>query len=1109
VSNLNAPAAGGTVRGTNAADVITGSANADVLWGLGGADVINGGDGNDVIEGDGAATLSEAISSLGTYFVPFPTNSSSQPKPSLKFLGNTADNSTVWQIRNNSDTAITVTVEAIRDYKLATGRVPFGPVTYVIPAHTDLILASPSSKTHDISVGGVHIADADPRSNQTFISDIIVTGASVVDGNDILSGGNGNDTIRGWGGNDKLYGDAGNDTLDGGNGNDTLVGGSGADTLIGGDGVDTADYSTSTASVNVNLETGIGKGGDAEGDVLSGIENLIGSKYNDVLVGNASVNLIDGGDGDDTITGGSNNDKLFGGAGNDTFLVEWSFTGDSYDGGSGIDTFSADVATLDAYAQEIDLVTGTNNWQDHFTNIENLIGGAANDKFWGTDGENSFWGRGGNDLLDGRGGDDKLYGEAGNDVLFGGNGNDLLDGGIGNDLLSGGAGADVLDGGLGVDTADYSASAGGVTVNLTSGIGIGADAEGDKLTGIENLNGSKFDDILTGNSGANIILAGEGNDKLVGSGGGDVMNGGDGVDTADYSNSTSGVTVNLLSGLGAGGFASGDTLISIENVAGSKYDDVITGDAGANILRSGLGNDKLVGSGGGDVMDGGDGVDTADYSNSTSGVTVNLVSGLGSGGFAAGDSLLSIENVTGSKFDDVLLGISGSNVLDGGLGNDVLVGGAGADTLIGGAGVDLVDYSTSSAGVTVNLATGLGLGGDAEGDKLSGIENLVGSKYADILIGDAASNSIYGGDGNDHIYGSGGGDKIDGGNGVDWVDYRNSTAGVYVNLATAVGHGGFAEGDTYVSIEDIRGSKFGDTLIGDDKANVIYAGSGQDHIEGGGGNDMIYSGGGYDSIDGGTGIDTLSYADSWASVVVNLATGVGQYGAASQDTITGIENLVGSKFNDKMTGDAGDNKLNGAAGNDELHGGAGNDMLIGGTGGDILDGGVGQDTANYAAALEAVIVNLATGGTGGEAAGDSYISIEQVLGSAFNDTITGSAADERISGGAGNDTINGAGGIDYIYGDVGNDILTGGSGADVFVFGTGFGADKITDFWSGLGRTDRVQLLGTDLHSYADVLSHAVETANGVVLSVNGGLDTITFTGLHLNQFNADDFLFA
>jgi Ca2+-binding RTX toxin-like protein len=1349
VSVLNAPIAGGTVRGTSVSDIITGSAAADVLMGLGGNDVIYGGDGNDIIEGDGTYTVTDSVIATGSaVFSNLSLIATTSTLPSLTSMGVLPSGQTVWRLRNTSDVAETVVFQSASN-----GNNSLAPTTYLIPAHSDMMVTSNNPSTHKLFFNDKQV-DVKAAGNQAFAySQAMPTG---VDGNDTLHGGNGNDTIRGNGGNDVLHGDAGNDILEGGTGDDTLDGGTGADVLNGGDGLDTADYSGSAAGVNVNLETGIGKGGDAEGDTLSGIENLIGSKFDDVLIGDGNVNVIDGGDGNDVITGGHNNDRMFGGAGNDTFLVEWSYHGDRYDGGSGIDTFSADIPVLGGYVQEIDLATGTNNWEDTFVSVENLIGGANNDKFWGTDTENSFWGRNGNDLLDGRGGDDKLYGEAGDDTILGGAGNDLLDGGIGNDNLQGGAGNDslvggagadkliggegidtvsyaassagvivnletgtgkggdaegdtlsgienligskfddvltgdgninmidggdgndiitgghnndnmfggagndtflvewsyhgdhydggigidtfsadvavleaytqeinlatgtnnwedtftsienligganndkfwgtdtensfwgrggndvldgrggddklygeagddtiiggagndLLDGGIGNDTADYSASSSSVKVSLLTGLGFGGDAEGDKLTAIENLIGSKFDDVLTGDVGSNILRASNGNDVLVGSGGGDVMDGGADNDSADYSNSNAVVKVNLATGIGLGGFAEGDKLISIENVIGSKFEDILTGDASANILRAGNGNDVLVGSGGGDVMDGGNDTDTADYSNSNAAVKVSLVTGLGQGGFAEGDVLVSIENLTGSKFDDVLTGDAKNNVLNGGDGQDVLIGGAGSDVLNGGAGIDTADFSTVTGCVTVNLTIGTATGCGPDIDKLIAIENVIGTKYNDTITGDLNANSLFGGDGKDHFYGSGGGDKFFGGAGKDWIDYRYSTIAVTVNLNIGVGSGGQAQGDTYVGIENMRGSAGNDTLIGDDAANVIYAGAGSDRISGGGGNDMIYTAGGYDIVDGGDGIDTLSYADSWDKVIVNLATGLGQYGSASRDTIINIENLVGSKFDDILTGDAGVNVLNGAAGKDILRGGAGNDTLIGGAGADVLDGGDGADTANYAKSHTGVTLSLATGGTTNsdasqdgvqpaastvdicpdddlnngdgstfvdpsytaingvtDATGDTYTNVENVLGSAFNDIITGDAGVNRLNGGAGNDVLNGAGGNDYLLGDLGNDRLTGGDGADVFVFDGRFGNDTITDFWAGLGRTDRVQLLNTDLHSYADVLSHMTDTAAGLVLGVNGGADSISFAGIHLNQINADDFLFV
>ena len=1015
MSVLNAPSAGGTVRGTNSSDLITGGIGADMLWGLGGDDVISGGDGNDTIEGDGVYTVFDSVRLTGSaVFSNLGGVSSVSTLPALTSMGVLSSGETVWRLRNTSDV-----VEVVVFQSASAGVGSYGPVTYSLPPHSDMMVTSFNTSTHKLFFADKQV-DVKAAGPQVFAYNTPYGATS--EGNDTLSGGNGNDIIHGHGGNDILHGDAGNDLLDGGTGNDWLDGGAGADILIGGDGIDTADYSASGAGVNINLETGMGKGGDAEGDTLSGIENLIGSKYDDILVGDGNVNMIDGGDGNDTITGGHNNDQMFGGAGNDTFLVEWSYHGDHYDGGSGIDTFSADVPVLDGYVQEIDLATGTNNWEDTFVSVENLIGGANNDKFWGTDGENSFWGRGGNDLLDGRGGDDKLFGDAGDDTLIGG---------AGNDLLIGGTGADKIVGGDGIDTADYSASAAGVSVNLLTGTGTGGDAAGDSISSVENVVGSKFADVLIGDAGANTLTGGAGDDVLNGGAGADLLNGGEGSDTADYSTSSVGVNLNLATGAFSGGDAQGDSLLSIENLTGSAFNDTIAGNAAANVLN------------------GGAGVDTLSYAGSTSAVTVDLTLNTAAGGFAEGDKISNFENLTGSDFNDILNGDKNSNVIDGGAGNDVLQGWAGDDTLNGGLG-------------------------------------------------------------NDRFFSGLGADRLNGGDGIDTADYKYSAVGINVSLVTGLGHGGDAEGDTLTGIENLSGTKYADTLIGDDGANRISGGGGGDHLYGGGGNDSFFTAGGYDYVDGGAGIDTVSYADSWDYVIVNLATGTGQYGAASRDTIVNVENVIGSDFNDKLTGSAVDNHLSGGAGNDVLNGGDGNDVLEGGKGADSLIGGTGAaDVASYQNAAEGVAVNLVTGGIAGEAAGDTYNGIEYVYGSAFDDKITGDEGINRLVGGAGNDALNGAGGNDYLLGGAGNDTMTGGIGADVFVFDGKFGQDTLADFWAGVGRTDRVQLLNTDLHSYADVLSHLTDTAGGLVLAVNGGADSIILVGVHLPQLHADDFLFA
>ena len=227
-------------------------------------------------------------------------------------------------------------------------------------------------------------------------------------------------------------------------------------------------------------------------------------------------------------------------------------------------------------------------------------------------------------------GADVIVAGAGNDTVDGDSGNDTIIGDAGNDTLRGNSGADVLIGGANIDTATYSESAAGVTVSLVTGVvGVGGNAAGDTLFEIENLTGSNFNDSLTGDGLANVLIGGNGNDILRGGGGADVLIGGAGLDTATYFDSVVGVAVSLLPGVvGVGGTAAGDTLLQIENLTGSIFNDTLSEDAAANTLNGGLGNDVLRGNSGADVLNGGFGTDTATYSESGAGVTVSLVAGV-------------------------------------------------------------------------------------------------------------------------------------------------------------------------------------------------------------------------------------------------------------------------------------------------------------------------------------------------------------------------------------------------------------------------------------------------------------------------------------------------
>lgn len=324
-------------------------------------------------------------------------------------------------------------------------------------------------------------------------------------------------------------------------------------------------------------------------------------------------------------------------------------------------------------------------------------------------------------------------------------------------------------------------------------------------------------------------------------------------------------------------------------------------------------------------------------------------------------------------------------------------------------------------------------------------------------------------------------------------------------LVGTAGNDTLLAGTTYDELQGLGGD---DRLVGDNGKESLIGGNGNDWLSGGNGKDQLNGGSGYDFHDGGDGIDTVDYAGSWGKVYVDLGTGKGSGAEAADDTYANIENVLGSAFDDRLTDNAGANRLTGGAGNDALNGADGNDILVGGAGADVLNGGAGdRDAADYQSAGAAVTVNLVTGGTGGEAAGDTYKGVEFVYGSGFDDVITGDDAINRLVGNAGNDALDGGKGNDYLVGGAGTDTLTGGIGDDVFVFDGSFGSDTITDFAAGLGRTDRIWITGSSFTSFADVQAHAVDAAGNAVISVDG-LGTITLTGVSVASLQADDFIF-
>lgn len=393
--------------------------------------------------------------------------------------------------------------------------------------------------------------------------------------------------------------------------------------------------------------------------------------------------------------------------------------------------------------------------------------------------------------------------------------------------------------------------------------------------------GTAGNDTLIGGDQADNIQGLGGNDTIDGRGGPDVIDGGAGIDLINYHNSGAGVTVDLGTGAGFGGDAQGDTLVSIERVSGSNFHDMLTGSAAANILEGRGGDDSLSGGGGDDILYGGGGVDT----------------------------------LNGDDGADTLYGGLGNDALHGGEDDDFLSGREGADVLNGGNGTDLADYHGSNGAVHIDLAAGTALGGEAQGDTLISIESLVGSAFIDTLLGSTADNAFEGG---------AGADAIDGRGGSDVVNYHTSRSGVTVDLASGTGTGGDAQGDTLTSIERLSGSNFADTLLGDGTANVLEGRVGDDILVGRGGADVLY---------GGTGVDTFRFDDGDTGTGAN-ADFIGDFAGGIDDIdLSAIDANIGTAGDDAFTF-IGDGAFTGIAGQLRYGANGGNTVIEGDVNGD-------------------------------------------------------------------------------------------------------------------------------------------------------------------------------
>jgi Ca2+-binding RTX toxin-like protein len=494
-----------------------------------------------------------------------------------------------------------------------------------------------------------------------------------------------------------------------------------------------------------------------------------------------------------------------------------------------------------------------------------------------------FSGGPGPDLLRGGEGDDLLEGDDGADILHGHGGSNIMRGGADNDTLYGSGGTDVFDGGPGIDTAAWSDALIPMGMDLRT-MTFGGAAANSTLISIERYRGTRLNDTMDGSEGDDQLIHGDGGDDIIrGHGGNDLLNGGPGEDTID----------------------------------------------------GGTGDDHIIGGPGIDALDGGPGTDTLSFLLAESPVTASLLTGLGSRGEAFGDTYANFEIIVGSglprssgvpifgvpaeETGDILHGDNGPNTIYGMDGTDEIYGHGGDDILYG-------NHPENPESALLPYFPGF------EADKIfggDGNDTIYGHGDDDLLDGEAGSDTLFGGTGNDHLIDldTASPDYLDGEAGYDRIsaDYSSTTAGITF-ITGQENSRVLPSGDEYHHMETL-----GTFLTGSGNDTIRLAATLESEpvdktIDTGAGNDLVVAdsresypshGRTQDELHGGPGIDTISFEQSTGGITANLTTNA-TGGHAAEMTISGFENLIGSNFDDILTGTTVTEFILGGGGNDHL-----------------------------------------------------------------------------------------------------------------------------------------------------------------------------------------------
>ncbi len=817
--------------------------------------------------------------------------------------------------------------------------------------------------------------------------------------------------------------------------------------------------------------------------------------------------------------------------------------------------------------------------------MANYTGTSAHDTFNGTSGSDTFTGIGVGDKINGGAGDDTVSIDAGAittaflydaiaaatnvgtapyvytsvrnvehlGTLVTGSGDDSL-------TIGTAQGSYVWHAGAGTDTlrADYSSAATGIDTGITvNGYETHSAALGSTLAGLAtdidrvDITGSQYNDVLGGTAGNDILNGGAGDDALsFGNGGVDAIDGGDGYDS--LINSFLGDTPTVYDAVQASTHA-GFTLWNGSTVKNVETFSLTTGQGDDTVTVSAAQKNFLwIANGGSDRL-------VADYSGSAGGITMTWLASTPVGSdlrivsaeMAANQNAnaYGIESVwlTGSKFNDTLVGTAGDDKLDGNGGQDTIDGGAGWDSFI-------ANYGSESHAITYDAtaaltATGFTLYGGTSVKNVETFDLTTGSGDDTVMVTEANGAFTW---------------HAGGGHDVLVANYSNAKSGITVvenhthfdTYTTITASGTASPSANALDIEglNITGSKFNDTIYGTSGQDSIDGGQGADFMAGGLGDDTYYVGNNFDVVQEGVnaGNDTVVSAVAAYTLTDNVENLIlGQPAPGHPVPAVVALKAYGNALDNTLTGNSYGNVLDGKGGADIMMGFGGDDSYYVDNYGDVVSENAnnGTDTvysslASYA--LTANVENLTLiGSADSQGSGNELANV--IIGNAGNNQLNGNDGNDVLDGKGGADVMNGGKGDDTFYvdnaGDVigeyanqgtdtviasvtyslaginaenltltgtadlnatgnsynnvltgnsGHNVLTGGYGADTFVFAVGSGADTITDFSAGQGDT-------IDLHAYAGFAHTVTQSGNNAVIDFGHG-NVITVLNTHAND---------